>query len=1089
MLQRLSATRVTRSESHSLVVGASAALTRAFLTGCVGLLFTTGLARAACDPTPPSDGDSVVCTGDDETGYDARGATDLTLTTSGVTNLDDSSALDAAIALSASNDVTIGADATIRVTEPGGAGIRGGDDNFVTNEGLIRVEAANGVAIDVGSVIADDQGDTDPSNDVDPVPVPTITNSGVIQLEAPGSIGLRVVDNYDVTNASTGSIVLDATAAGGIAIEGRNDNILRQNGTITIEASDAWGVRFGENTGLPLPNGAVFGNTSQTTVNGDDSVALEVGDNAGTAVSGTIDLNGDRTVGVRVGNRTDDLIPANHTQSGTINVNGADAIGMQMGDGWISYQDDGETLVPSAPGIRNQNTINVVGERAIGLFAGDASNLAGDHDSFVSHSGTIEVTGTDAIGVSVGGNGLLDRWDFDDPNANQVIFTLDTTGGTITGGPDAGPLVVFRDFVAGKENRLLHRGTLRADLTNSGTADRGIAVLGTNGDELIFNLGTVSGDVRLGGGNDRYVVNADSVFEQGVLDGGDGLEDEVHLKFTTTEDGVGIFDAAPLTGFERILVEGRNLDDGETVGWTIRNGAGFTNEVFVIAEGRLVAPGNPDGTTDGVVLGGSLRVDPAGSVLVAPDGTTTPIQVTGSASLDGALIVEPTQRLDNAGTYRLIDAAGGIGDTRFASETLPDAWGIFSLSTAYDATGLDLIVTGSTFAAVANTSNRSAIGGYLDALYADGGTPSSIGDVIDDLRVGPSNLNPAYDALSPEPYDAQTTVISESSRRIAHLLFDRPRECESGERDPWQGSSTPLTCHARALTAWATAIGSIRERDAHSGHPEYEAEIGGLVLGVDLAPIGDLDLSFALTGQRGQIDVQGHGKSDLVLADLTGHASWQRGALRIQAATGYGFGAHGDRRNFRIDEVTPTVAAGTSDDHSSHHVSAAAQAGYLFDWGPVGIEPIAGLDYLWITQDEIRESGGGPWGLVVDDRDDSVLSVTAGLRLGTVYHHTAYVMDSLLWMDGIWRPTLDIGWRQILVGAERDLKARLNGAPDTVQAFEIEGDEDAGGFELGAGLSFVPKNANRLQFDLRYDLFRGPETLEHDLVAKVRIGF
>jgi hypothetical protein len=157
--------------------------------------------------------------------------------------------------------------------------------------------------------------------------------------------------------------------------------------------------------------------------------------------------------------------------------------------------------------------------------------------------------------------------------------------------------------------------------------------------------------------------------------------------------------------------------------------------------------------------------------------------------------------------------------------------------------------------------------------------------------------------------------------------------------------------------------------------------------------------------------------------------------------------------------------------------------------GPIGIEPLAGLDYVWITQDEIREGGGGVWGLVVDERDDSVLSLTAGVRLGTVYHHTAYLMDSLLWMDGVWRPTIDLRWRQILVGAEREIEARLAGAPDTVASFSVDGDEDEGGFEVGAGLSFVPKNANRLQFDLRYDFFRGPETLEHDLVAKVRIGF
>ena len=49
-------------------------------------------AIAACLPDPPADGDAVVCDGIDSTGYDASGATGLTITTSGVTTLTDGDA-------------------------------------------------------------------------------------------------------------------------------------------------------------------------------------------------------------------------------------------------------------------------------------------------------------------------------------------------------------------------------------------------------------------------------------------------------------------------------------------------------------------------------------------------------------------------------------------------------------------------------------------------------------------------------------------------------------------------------------------------------------------------------------------------------------------------------------------------------------------------------------------------------------------------------------------------------------------------------------------------------------------------------------
>ena len=1043
-------------------------------------------ARAACDPDPPSDDDAVVCTGTDETGYDATGATNLTITTSGVVTMDDSSALDAAISLSDGNSVTLGSGATTTVTEAGGAGVRGGDDNFVTNQGSIVVNGAGGVGIDVGSVSVDDRGTPELSDDLDPQPTPEILNDGSITVDAAGGIGIRATNNYDLTNGGSGSITLGAGATGGVGIDGQNDNILSQAGTITVNADNAWATRLGENTGLPLPNGGIFTGTSRTIINGDGSRAMEVGNNTGTSVSGRIDLNGDGTIGVLAGNRSDAAIPANHTQSGTITITGDDAFGLKMGDGWLEFDTNDE---PTQGGINQRGRIEVFGARSVGVFAGDETNLAFDHDSFVRNSGILDVTGADAVGISVGGNSRLDRWDLDDPSANVVLFTLDHSG-TITGGADAGPLVLFRNFAAGRENRLLNSGTIRADLTNLGTADRAIAVRGSDGDEIFFDSGTIRGDIEFLDGDDRYVVDGAASYEGGTIDGGNGT-DEVFLGFTSS--GVASFDVGNLAGFERILIDGRDPNSGDAVGWRIENGNTFTGAIEIRANGRLAAPANPDGTTAAVTLAGDLTIDPSASILVAPDGSATvPLTLTSvtPTTLAGTLVVEPTELLTATGTYRLIEITAGRGTSEFATIDAPSTLGLLSLSTAYDATGVDLnVVASATFAGVANTSNRAAIAAYFDALEADGSTQMAIADQIAELRGSSGDLNETFDALDPTGYDAQTQVIAESSRRIANLLFDRPRQCRTGDLDDWSDRNAPLDCHAGRLGAWATAIGTLRERDAHSGQPEYEAEMGGIVLGVDLEPIGDLDLTAALTVQRGRVDVQGVGDSDLVLADLTGVASWREGPLRVQGAASYGYGSHNDRRGFTIDESATVISAGARDDHGSHHIGLSAEAGYLFDLGPVRVEPLAGLDYVWIAQDEISEGDAGIWGLRVEERDDSVLFGSAGVRLGTVYEHSAFIGERLTWMDGVWRPSVDVRWRQLLVGAERELEAGLLGAPDTVGDFTVEGEEDAGGLDVGVGVTFQPKHANRLQLEIRYDLFTGPETLEHDLVAKLRFGF
>ena len=102
-----------------------------------------------------ADGGSVTCTGTDETGFDASTNTNVTITTSGVTVLDDSGAEDAAIVVGTDNTIVLGSDATLNVTD--GVGILGGDDNDVDLGGTIAVTADGGVGVRMGS-------NTDPSS-------------------------------------------------------------------------------------------------------------------------------------------------------------------------------------------------------------------------------------------------------------------------------------------------------------------------------------------------------------------------------------------------------------------------------------------------------------------------------------------------------------------------------------------------------------------------------------------------------------------------------------------------------------------------------------------------------------------------------------------------------------------------------------------------------------------------------------------------------------------------------------------------------------------------------------------------------------
>ncbi len=916
----------------------------------------------------------------------------------------------------------------------------------------------------------------------DNLTITTLDEAELDDSDAGLDSAILVEDNSSVEIGDEATVTV--TEANGFGIRGDDDNFVENKGTIVLDANDARAISIDENTTGVLPNGAV--NSGTIRINGDRGYGLETGENSGVANSGTIEILGDDGRGLSAGNRTDRTKAANITNSGDLVVNGANSFGMKLGDGWLDgtvrdHDDDPSTpnrLVPSAAGIRNQSDIFVVGAGSTGIFAGDESNGAGNHNSLVSHSGTIAVSGTDAVGISVGGNDLFDRFDLESPTGIGAAASL-TVSGSITGDADSGPLVEIRNFVLDRENRILNStsGRIQASLANQGTLDRAIAIRGTDGDELILNAGQIRGNVELRGGDDRFLHGAGATYS-GVLSGGNG-EDELIL--TGVRANADTFDLGALEEFETVrLFHGASAANPATP-WILTNGDDFTGVLEIEDFATLEIP-TP------LTLGGDLDVSDGGTIRVTLDSTTPPLTVQGSSTLDGKLEIEQGDNLTPSATpYYVLVAVGGR-DGEFDDIEFPDASGTRLFSAGYDATGVFALFQEVGLVGVAQNANQRAVAQNLTDLQAAGGSTDDLQDVVDGLD-DIDNLAAVYDALSPEAYDAQTTVSVEAGRRIAALLFDRPRECQAGEVDPWNPNHRVLPCHARRVAPWAATVGSFRKRDEFNGHNRYDAQLGGLIAGVDFQPLAGLDLTLAFSSQRGGIDVARAGESTLTLAELTGAVAWSPGPLRVQGVVSWGHGFHQDRRQIRFDSADSLVNTRGVDDHESDRTLLATEVGYRVSAGPIGVEPLVGFDWAWMSQDGIDEDDAGGFGLDVDDRDDEVGSVRAGVRLSSVYEHKAYLGPWFEWMTGIWRPSFDVAWRQFVEGHERDIDARLQGSPDTVAGFTVQGEEDEGGAEIGVGFRFVPVEANRLRFDLRYQAYVADHTLEQDLVAQVAIAF
>jgi hypothetical protein len=633
-----------------------------------------------------------------------------------------------------------------------------------------------------------------------------------------------------------------------------------------------------------------------------------------------------------------------------------------------------------------------------------------------------------------------------------------TSSGTFTGNLDLGE----------GDNTFSNSGTFAGDVS-----------FGDGDDNVTLSGGSITSDLDLAGGDDLLVIEAAATPVGTALDGGAGTADALELGPSTT--ALRSFDLGTATNFEVLRLRG---DSAADPGWQLVDGADWTGPVEVLANAALTA-------NTPLILGGDLTIDPSAALSLNVDGESPALTVRGDASLAGAVTVTTTSAL-GPGTYRVVQVDGTRTGTFDPDATvLPASAGLLLYTSAYDAQGFLLtLASNGGFVGVAQGSNNRSVAGHLDAIFADGTADPLMKSVLSQFAESSAPLDGLFTALSPEAYDAQTAVAVESGRRLARLLFGRPRDCGADESDPWAPRAALPTCHARRLSAWVSGVGSFRSRDAFSGHPGYDAQIGGAVLGIDFAPIDALEFSLALSGQGGTVDVDLAGESDLSFAEVTGHVAWTRGGLRLQGVAGYGHGFHDSKRSVVYTDVpTSSFPFTGEDDFQSRRVTLAAHAGYLFPIGPIDLEPTLAADWVWIDQDEIDEGAQQLFANDVSSRDDVVISATAGLQVSTLYHHTRYLHTNLEWIDGVWRPSVALRWRQYLAGYDRSIDARLMGAPDTVGDYRVEAKEDQGGLEIEAGISFVPEHANRLQFDLRYEAYRASHTVDHNLVAKVRFGF
>jgi outer membrane autotransporter protein len=840
----------------------------------------------------------------------------------------------------------------------------------------------------------------------------SLTNSGkAVTLKDKTSGAGVVIDNAGKI-VSTGGRAIDSS---GDLSQARNYSIYNRSGGQILGANDA--LRIDSNfvsgsllidnsgtirssTGQGLDLDALRSDGVRTTlvnradglIRGDASDGMKTGANATISNYGEISSGDSHNADEKFdGIDIDSASGVSVTNYGVI-TGGRHGITTDLGATLVNY---GQITGRNGSGFGSDGDGTVINHGTLtgaysGLQAnGDGDGVDIDKIAHIENYGTIQGVGAGGVdkagftngseGIALGGGYILNASGALISGANSAILVDDGSGGA---GLAATTLENF--------------GSIR------GLDGFGVKFVGEFADSVI-NAGTIGGSnglaLDLGGGNDSLTLRNGSRFV-GVVDGGSGYDRLV------MDDAAG-GSLADSRNFEWLevrqgawtLTGSGDFSDGGAVrnGATLLNQGGIAGSLTVDA-GGVYAGGGAVGSLN---VNGTLRTNTdlgrativhdlnmgSGSTLaygVNADGSSAPVQVGGTANLNGAtLAVNP-----GSGTYpwqsryTVLQAARVNG----TFGTVTSDYAFLTPTLAYTPTEVDLTYTRNDvafneFALTGNGSNAAsslASIGKNNTLYNAllNTTQSSAGAAIEQLA-GASNAN-----LTSATLGASSQVGSSMLSAMQQMAGSPGLLVGLDQRDTPILAANGVPAAARNLNdpnargrLWLQAIGGYGKVDGEHGGNSLEQRSKGSVLGAD----------WALESQWRVGVLGGYSKTDLDASGVDGKVeSWhagvyalhQHGPLAVRLGAAYS-GHQGESKR--------TVAFnGFSDrpkgDYDADSQQAFAELGYAMGRGRLSAEPFVSLGYQRYHRDRYQEKGGAA-ALQVDSQTQDNVSSTLGLRL------------------------------------------------------------------------------------------------------------
>ena len=467
------------------------------------------------------------------------------------------------------------------------------------------------------------------------------------------------------------------------------------------------------------------------------------------------------------------------------------------------------------------------------------------------------------------------------------------------------------------------------------------------------------------------------------------------------------------------------------------------------------------GTIGTTALTGDLRQTGSGGFDVDVDMTTNSadlLTASGTADLSGKVEPNILKLQLQSDPVTILSAAGGIvkngisvQDTAVVDYTL-----LFPNST-----DMQLAISVD-FAPEGLNRNETAIAEHLNSAVSAGGS-TSLNPVLFALAGLPSmgSLANALDQLSPEVY-----LDTEIASLFSNLAFTNSM-MTCPERDGAYAFIREGQC------VWARVSGRFYDQDTTFqtlGFNETNFQVSG---GGQVALGGAWRLGGALGYEHSELETSTNAQSDGDRFNGGGVLTYNPGALLLSGAVS------GGRGSYDIDRpiAFPGFSALAKGDTDIDNLDGRLRAAYLFDFGGWYLKPLVDLDATRLDLDGTKEGGAGGASLVVKGNDQTYLSASPALELGTQF---AMANGTLI------RPYVR-GGATIFDETDFALKASFAGTPKGVAPFLIRTGIDDVVADVSAGVEVLDVRGASVK--LFYDGRFGDTIQENAAGAKATVPF